>query len=114
MNKRIEGAQRWLRQAQEDLAAARDVHEGGRHNGSCFMAQQGAEKALKAVYLGRGEPVEWVRSCLALDKAYIPARYPNGVPHGIPSDFFTAKDSQECLRHAEAIVSRCSRLLPST
>ncbi len=138
MNKRSEEAHRWLRQAQEDLAAAKDVHEDERYNWSCFMSQQAAEKALKAVYLGRGEPVEWVHSCLALiqgdpekrlagipefkklenaardlDKAYIPSRYPNGVPHGIPSDFFTKEDSQQCLAQAEAIVSQCTQLLDS-
>ena len=139
MNKRLEEAHRWLRQAQEDIAAARDVHEDGRCNWSCFMAQQAAEKALKAVYVGRGEPVEWIHSCLILiqgdpekrlagipemkdltaaardlDKAYIPSRYPNGVPHGIPSDFFTQEDSQRCLTHAEAIVTRCNQFLPTT
>lgn len=103
------------------------------------MAQQAAEKALKAVYLARGEPVEWIHSCLVLlqgdparrltgipelkalsdavkelDKAYIPSRYPNGVPHGIPSDFFTQADSERCLAHARSVVEQCSRLLPDT
>ncbi len=139
MNKRTEEARRWLKQAQEDIAAAKDVHEDGRYNWSCFISQQAAEKALKAVYLSKGEPVEWIHSCLALiqgdpnrnlsgipglkelmdaarelDKAYIPSRYPNGVPHGIPSDFFTEADSQRCLDQAETIVKRCTQLLPNT
>lgn len=136
MNKRVEEAHRWLRQAQEDIAAAQDMHKDARHNWSCFVSQQAAEKALKAVYLGRGEPVEWIHSCLTLihgdpekrlggipelkdlgsaarelDKAYIPSRYPNGVPHGIPSDFFTSEDSQRCLSQAETIVNRCQQFL---
>lgn len=138
MNKRLEEAHRWFRQAQEDLAAAKDVHEDGRYNWSCFICQQAAEKALKAVYLSRGEPVEWIHSCLVLvqgdprkqlagigelkelsdaardlDKAYIPSRYPNGVPHGIPSDFFTEEDSRRCLKDSEAIINRCGPIISS-
>jgi len=43
-------AQRWLRYAREDLAAARALGEraGGAPRQSCRLAQQAAEKAIKA------------------------------------------------------------------
>jgi HEPN domain-containing protein len=44
---RAEG-QRWLEQAQTDLRWARHLGTEGAHYLACFLAQQVAEKALKA------------------------------------------------------------------
>lgn len=46
--KPLEEGQRWLRQAQEDLRWARHLAEQGAYHLACFLAQQVAEKALKA------------------------------------------------------------------
>jgi HEPN domain-containing protein len=48
----------WLRQAKRDLAHARHAAEDGDYEWSCFAAQQGAEKAVKAVYQRLGA-VAW-------------------------------------------------------
>ena len=39
----------WLRQAQDDLRAARLLQEGGQAAQACFLAQQVGEKAIKAL-----------------------------------------------------------------
>ncbi len=40
----------WFRQAELDLATARDAHSSGHHEWACFAAQQAAEKAVKALH----------------------------------------------------------------
>jgi HEPN domain-containing protein len=39
----------WLRQADVDLSAAKDSAAAGHHEWAAFQAQQGAEKAVKAL-----------------------------------------------------------------
>jgi HEPN domain-containing protein len=51
----------WLRQAQPDLAHAQRAAEDEDYEWSYFAAQQGAEKALKAVYQRLGA-VAWGHS----------------------------------------------------
>jgi HEPN domain-containing protein len=50
-------ARRWLAAAREELAWARHAAAGGFHAPACFHAQQGAEKAVKAVHFLRGARV---------------------------------------------------------
>ncbi len=38
-----------------------------------------------------------------LDKFYIPTRYPNGLPEGIPHDYFTRKEAEEAVEAASRI-----------
>jgi len=44
----------WFRQAEADLAAARDSLAAGHFEWACFTARQAAEKAVKALFLRRG------------------------------------------------------------
>lgn len=44
----LDEARRWFAQAQRDLDDARYAAHGSRYNLACFLAQQSAEKALKA------------------------------------------------------------------
>jgi HEPN domain-containing protein len=44
-------AWRWLRQAQDDLEAARALEAASKYAQAAFFAQQTGEKALKAVWL---------------------------------------------------------------
>ena len=47
--------ERWWRYAKEDLATARPVAEsGGAHRWTCMLAQQAAEKAVKALLIRSG------------------------------------------------------------
>jgi HEPN domain-containing protein len=118
----------WLRQADADLAAARHARTGGHHEWAAFGAQQAAEKALKALYQKRhleawGHVLTQLLSALpdvtvdsdlmdaakALDKHYIPTRYPNGFERGAPADFYTAAEADRALADAERIIEYCRR-----
>jgi HEPN domain-containing protein len=70
-------AQRWLRQAQADLAVVRTLYAAGHHAAACFHSQQAAEKALKAVIFAHGARVvlghsvrELARQCEAYDTTF--------------------------------------------
>jgi HEPN domain-containing protein len=52
-NKKNE-AQRWFLQAQRDLDDAKFNLSGERFNVACFLAQQSAEKAIKAYLIFKG------------------------------------------------------------
>lgn len=118
-------AQRWLAQAERDLDDARYVTHGGRYNLACFICQQTVEKVLKAYLFSRGAKAVWGHSVAELcedasaldgdftglgnevgylDRFYIPTRYPNGLPGGIPSDAFLAEDARKALAAAERAV----------
>ncbi len=50
-------AERWLRTAEEDLAAVRALIESNSFAQACFYCQQSAEKAVKALwYLADEDP----------------------------------------------------------
>ena len=40
----------------------------------------------------------------SLDLLYIPTRYPNGLPGGLPSDAFHDDDADRALARADAII----------
>ena len=114
----------WLRQAERDLEQAEDSARANRHEWACFAAQQGAEKAVKALHLRFGQeawghvvarllqdlpaiitiPALLVDKAHVLDGYYIPARYPNGHPAGAPLEHYGALQSQEAIRYAREIV----------
>lgn len=127
-----EEALRWLEEAEYDNQAARDTATAGRNNWACFISQQAAEKAVKAIYVARGETAERVHSigalikgdpgrqvsgvsqltnlldaALELDRHYMPTRYPNGVPYGKPYEFYPQSKADECVKLSERIVGAC-------
>jgi len=124
----------WLDEAEGDLEHARNDMQGGFHNWACFSAQQAAEKAIKAVFQRMGAEAwghsvadllkelakkrtvseELIDASLELDKAYIPARYPNAHPSGSPRSRYTKEESRRLIGHAERIVQFCSDLLSET
>ena len=127
-------AGRWVLQAQRDLDDARYSAAGRRFNLACFLAQQSAEKALKALLYSAGAEAVWgysvadlcqdiiaIHPDLAplaaiggpLDKYYIPTRYPNGLPGGIPSDAFVSADAQMAISMAEQVLDTVSSRLTS-
>lgn len=121
-------ARDWLRQAEHDLGAARNMRSAGRFDWACFAAHQAAEKALKALYqhhhaegwghalhrlvgeLVSDEPglARLLDGAKALDKHYIPSRYPNGFEAGAPVDVYTPAEADQAIQHAESIVGYCS------
>ncbi len=125
----------WFRQAEADLQHARHALEDGDHEWACFAAQQAAEKAAKAAHAAIGqeawghvvtELLDALRAqqptiddglldrARALDKLYIPTRYPNGLAGGAPADFYTKPESERAIADAEAVLAVCRRMLPGT
>ena len=122
----------WLRQAEADLRHARHALRDGDHDWACFAAQQSAEKAAKAAHAALGqeacghvvtELLDALRAqepgidenlldrARALDKLYIPTRYPNGLAGGAPADFYTRSEAERAIADAEAILGLCRRVL---
>jgi HEPN domain-containing protein len=131
-DERVE-AHRWLSQSKRDLDDARYNAEGGRYNLACFLAQQAAEKALKAFLFSKGaesvrghsvaelctdaadfdaEFLEIKKRAAPLDKYYIPTRYPNGLPGGIPADAFAREDAEYALKTAAFVIEKVDSKVP--
>ena len=131
-NRNLLEAQRWLRQALHDRDASRLNRDHGFHEHACFVAQQSAEKALKAFLYARGQgPVlghsttALVNECAALepsfatlgaacrrlDQLYIPTRYPNGLPDSIPHDFFDRALADQALTDLDAVITTVERFV---
>jgi len=124
-------AKRWLVTAEEDLRAARALVEAGLYAHACFAAQQCGEKAVKALwYLLGADPwghsiqklvvefsgrerlpdgQQWIERAAALDRLYIPTRYPNGLPDLTPEQSYFRQDAEEAIALAELFLegSRC-------
>jgi HEPN domain-containing protein len=115
----------WLRQAQDDHRFGRVALAGGFHAQACFVAQQVADKAVKAVhYKLSGKPVighsvqvllkrlnaraqvtaELVTLGGELDQYYVATRYPDALPGVVPSDAFSAAQARSALRAANRIL----------
>jgi len=117
----------WLAQAKRDLNHAVHACEDEDFEWSCFSAQQGTEKAVKAVFLylhgeswghsvfallkALGDKIEvserLIEAAKNLDKHYIPTRYPNGFDSGMPGEYYTKKDAQEAIKNAREIIEFC-------
>lgn len=118
-------AKRWLMQAERDFDDAKFASNGKRYNLACFLAQQSAEKALKAYLYSQDTEEVWGHSvaelctdaqsldsdfgelkkeAASLDKYYIPTRYPNGLPGGIPSDVYQEEDARDAIFLANKVI----------
>jgi len=127
-------ADRWFRQAESDLVAAKISLEGGCFDWACFQAQQSAAKAMKSVLYAAGYRkilthslyellLEYQKSadCMPsleqeaklLDNVYITSRYPNGLAGSmIPSEYYTKEDADRCLHSAGLILDAVQRCMP--
>jgi HEPN domain-containing protein len=119
----VDRSRDWLRQAERDLEQAGASREQQRHEWACFAAQQGAEKAVKALHLHLGQeawghvvarllgelPVKADRSLIekakVLDNFYVGTRYPNGHPEGPPFEHYGEIQSGEAIRYASEILA---------
>ena len=125
-------AERWLRQAESDLAFAELGAREGFPAQACFTSQQAAEKALKAVLYLRGERfvpghslVDLLEragagtqtllhlrdSARQLDQYYLPTRYPNGLPGGIPAEVFSDAQAEDAVDRARSFIEAAHTLL---
>ncbi len=113
----------WLTQADLDLEMAEQAARMERHEWACFVAQQAAEKAVKALHLWCGQdawghvvarllkelptdvPDDLVQKAKVLDGYYIPTRYPNGHPAGAPAEHYGPLHSGPAVDYAREIVA---------
>ena len=123
---RLNEALRWIRQAKEDIEAAKCNHDGNKYFISCFLAHQATEKILKGYLIYKGfehiqghsisdlskecekldKDINLLRKEIStLDKYFIPTRYPNGLPGGIPAEVFKERDSFEAISLAEKTLN---------
>ena len=51
-------------------------------------------------------------SARQLDQYYIPTRYPNGLPGGIPAEVFTDSQAEDAVGRARAFIEAARALLP--
>jgi HEPN domain-containing protein len=133
-NRNLDEARRWLTQALHDRDAARLNRDHSFNEHACFLAQQSAEKALKAFLYSRGEGPVLGHSTLALtlecadherafamlqdacrrlDQLYIPTRYPNGLPDNIPHEFYDRKLADQALDDVQAVLDCVGRFVTS-
>lgn len=123
----------WLREAQAELRAARDLLPGEHWSWCCFTAQQAAEKALKAVcehlripHFGHNlnilrqaiegaaaVPTAITLASGRLNRYYIPTRYPDAFDRGAPSEQFFETDASAAVQDAEEVVRFAERLVGS-
>lgn len=128
-------SQKWLRQAEADLKAAKDSFNSGNYEWCCFQCQQSGEKALKSFLYNFGYTSIQTHSlkvllkeCIKendefnqldeavriLDAYYIPTRYPNGLDGEIaPADYYDKKDGEKCLNFATLILEKVKKFLKS-
>jgi len=134
MRSPIDEAFRWLTHAQDEYQDAEDLRERGRFYLALFHFQQAAEKALKAFLYAHTDDrrvffthsvLELVQAAVALDPSlvdlekasrldqyYIPTRYPNGLPGGVPSRFYTDPDeATEASTLAHRVIKAVARRL---
>ena len=118
-------AERWLRDAGRTLEQARKNIAIQEYNVACFLAEQAAQKSLKAVLYDDGLRfinMHAIRTLIAdvskkhptfsqlserggiLDQYYLSARYPDAVTEpAIPAEIFIKDQAEEAARIAQAI-----------
>jgi HEPN domain-containing protein len=127
----VERSKDWIRQAERDLAVAEDLLDAEDFEWSCFVAQQAAEKGIKAV-LQRLNASAWGHSIFelmriiskkvevneellncarSLDRYYVPTRYPNGFESGSPYEYFTRRDAEDAIVCSRRIIEFCNSIL---
>lgn len=129
--KPVEEGRRWLAQAEADLVAAHYNYEGEQFYIACFLAQQSAEKAIKACLYARGEErvighavTELLNraggafdllsdDAPVLDAYYLPSRYPDSLPGGIPAEVFGRSAARTALDISKRVLDVSGRELRS-
>jgi len=127
-------ALRWLTHALDEFGDADDLRERGRFYLALFHFQQAAEKALKAFLYTHlksaqvfythsvGELLKMaseidsdfqeLQNVKKLDRYYIPTRYPNGLPGGVPSRHFDDPDEAlDAMKMAKGVLDLAKKKL---
>lgn len=125
VEKRKAEARRWLLQAQDDREAGKALLQARKFAQAAFLAQQAGEKALKGLWLflgldpwgdslarllrdlpGEEAPAfqHLLPQALALDKLYIPTRYPDALPGLTSKGAYTEEEAEKALEDTKAIL----------
>jgi HEPN domain-containing protein len=104
------------------MVTAQALFDAGRHYMVCFVCQQIAEKALKAYLFSKGEPPALTHGVddlcriaashdaafailrervSILDGYYVPTRYPDSLPSGIPAHVYNSAAAEQALQLAQ-------------
>ena len=128
---------RWLTQAKDEFQDSDDLRKRNRFYLSLFHFQQAAEKALKAYLYLKVKSIEVfythsiddllemamdidpdfkeVAQAKKLDKYYVPTRYPNGLPGGVPSRYFDdPKEAEEAMELAKRVIELVEKKVMGT
>lgn len=120
-------ALRWFTQASDEFNDADDLRKMKKFYLALLHFQQAAEKALKAFLYQKlksrdvfythsiadlskmaieiDADFEDINPTKRLDQYYIPTRYPNGLPGGIPSRFFDdPKEAEDAMLLAKKVI----------
>ena len=122
-----EEAMRWFTHAKDEFIDADELRKRGRFYLALFHFQQSVEKAIKAFLYLNIKSIEVfythsindlikiaieidtefnkVVSVKKLDQYYIPTRYPNGLPGGIPSRYYDdPKEAEDAMLLAKKAI----------
>jgi len=125
---------RWLTQAKDEFKDAEELRKRKRFYLALFHFQQATEKAFKAYLYLKVKSAEVfhthsvdelvkmaveiepdfkeVVSAKKLDRYYIPTRYPNGLPGGVPSRYFDdPREAEEAMQLAKNAIDLIERKL---
>ncbi len=123
----------WFAQAVDDIESASVLLAGGRFGTCCFLCQQAAEKALKALALLRcGDAprthtiadlvrelatcdasfAETFREATALDPFYVSTRYPDAIGGAIPAASFHTAEAELALSRARSVIEEIRIMMP--
>ena len=126
-------AQAWFIQAREELSNTLFALEGERYALCCFLAQQTAEKALKAllIWIAGSKPrthllvelrdelrqhqaitVDDLPEITILDQYYVSTRYPDALAGGIPAFSFVKRQAKEAYEIAADALRIAHERLP--
>jgi len=126
MNNNENEALRWYLQGTRDARTAQRNADNGDYEVACFLNQQAAEKILKGFLYLKGErPVighatlklserctkynsrfQTIQdACRELDIFYLPTRYPNGIPEGVPYEYFSSSHAEKAAKAYESILA---------
>lgn len=120
-------ALRWFIQASDEFNDADDLRKIKKFYLALFHFQQASEKALKAFLYQKlksrdvfythsiadlsemaieiDSDFKDINTTKKLDQYYIPTRYPNGLPGGIPSRFFDdPKEAEDAMLLAKKVI----------
>jgi HEPN domain-containing protein len=118
-------SRQWLDRAREDCAVAHLVLREGHTAHACFLAQQCAEKSLKAFLLARSNAFPrthklvdltsecaqldggfspFLPECAVIDQYYVPTRYPDAIPGNLSSGVPSSAEAAEAVGIADRIL----------